>query len=275
MLTARLPVQGHRCSRCSVPGDEGAGFLAAQGDPGALRGAVQEAQGRAGHGAVHRGWQAHQGAPVNLFYASILYLLAGEWKGRAAVALCIEAGNCIAARPCFFTSIWVSRCACAIVSHLSICLVTLGFSACHCKGQHSSTRQTCFVPYFRLNICCDTVCQDSHGEVLRLIDTFRIAAEESVRMYGEARGNPATAQLPATCTKRFIAQWFCRTKNAVHRTQSCTFLRDLLGSSKPTNSLSSNPYDQVFMHAEYSQCHLHCMCMYTSNELPPAASLLS
>lgn len=28
--------------------------------------------------------------------------------------------------------------------------------------------------------------QDSHGEVLRLIDTFQLAAEESTRMYGAA-----------------------------------------------------------------------------------------
>ena len=29
--------------------------------------------------------------------------------------------------------------------------------------------------------------QDSHGEVLRLIDTFQIAAEEATRMYGAAQ----------------------------------------------------------------------------------------
>lgn len=52
IFTATLQVQGHRRSGCSIPSDEGAGILAAQGNPGALRGAVQEAQGRVGHGAV-------------------------------------------------------------------------------------------------------------------------------------------------------------------------------------------------------------------------------
>ena len=91
-------------------------------------------------------------------------------------------------------------------------------------------------------------------------------------MYGEARGSPATAQLPATCTKRIIAQQFA----AVHCAQSCTFLRGLLDSFTPTKPkpLSSNACGQILMHAEYSQCHLHCTCMYTSDETQPAASLL-
>lgn len=37
----------------------------------------------------------------------------------------------------------------------------------------------------RMKVITSLVAQDSRGEVQRLIDTFKIAAEEATRLYGE------------------------------------------------------------------------------------------
>ena len=49
----------------------------------------------------------------------------------------------------------------------------------------SSSQKSLGTEHAQLGMTADVMVQDSRGEVQRLIDTFKIAAEEATRLYGE------------------------------------------------------------------------------------------